>query len=98
MTAALSIGLNFLAKPPGSNYCDVYLLDYNNQSLFDNDNEFNYVIEGSRVNVKSATVKVKCCMGNQYYLGIQNQNKSHGIHVGIEAVGIKKEEYLDFTE
>ncbi|MDF1866339.1 MAG: hypothetical protein P1U70_16005 [Saprospiraceae bacterium] len=94
-TTAINIGLNFLTQPPGSNYCDVYLMDYNNLSLFKNDdNQFQYLLEGSRENVKSATVKVKCCTGIQHYLGIQNRSTYHGIHVGIEVVAVNKEEYL----
>ena len=93
-TTALNIGIDFLTQAPGANYCDVYLLDHNNQSLFNNDIKFQYITEGSRENVKSATVKIRCCTGSQYYLGIQNRDTYHGIHVGIEVVAVKKEVYL----
>ncbi len=96
-TEVINIGLNLLTKPPGANYCNVYLMDYTNVSAFRRDQDMNYIIEGSRENLKSSVVKINCCMdGREYYLGIENSDTYNGLHVGVEAVAILKEEYLDY--
>ena len=85
------------AQPPGADYCDIYLLDYANGNAFSSDQAFSYIIEGSRENLKSSTIKLDCCLNeNQYYLGIRNNDSLNGIHIGIEVVAIIKEGYLDF--
>lgn len=74
-TAAISIGIDLINQPPGSNYCDVYFFDYQNHSLFLNDNEnFRYLIAASRENVKSAKVKIAGSLDKEYYLGLQNRD------------------------
>ena len=99
-TTAINIGMNLLIAPPGADYCDVYLLDHYNMSLFKNDNDqMRYILEGSRENLKSSTIKVKCCMdGQQYYLGIQNRDTMNGVHVGVEVIAVKRVEFLEQEE
>lgn len=96
--AAINIGLNLFTKPPGSDYCDVYFLDYQNRSLFLNDQPFSHILVGSRKNVKSDIVKIKGGLEGQYYLGIENTDTFHGIHIGLEAVAVVQEVYLDYVE
>ena len=93
----INIGLDLLLAPPGANYCDVYLLDHYNMKRFRGDRDYvKYIPEGSRENLKSSTIKVSCCMdGQPYYLGIQNDDKINGVHVGIEIVAIKRVPYLE---
>ena len=97
-STALNLGINFITQPPGSDYCDVYLLRYENMELFKSDQNFSYILEGTRENVKSAKVKISCCKGVQYYIGIQNRDSFHGIHVGIEAIAITKKEFYDYSD
>lgn len=94
-TKVLNIGLNILTAPPGADYCDVYLFDNGNAQLFKADKEFRYIQEGSRENLKSSTIKLNCCINQPVYLGIRNRDLTHGIHVGVEVVGIMKTIYLE---
>lgn len=95
--AVVNIALDLLTSRPGSDYCDVYLLDYQNQGLFKNDQPHNYIMVGSRKNVKSAVVKVKGGLDGQLYLGIENNDTYHGVHVGLEVVAVVQETYLDYV-
>jgi hypothetical protein len=97
-TAAISIGLDLISQPPGADNCDVYLLDFDNAQLFNNDYEFRHFPVGTRTNIKSANVKLNCCQNETYFLGVKNTDFRHGIHIGVEAVGIKKEEYYEYVE
>ncbi len=94
-TKVLNIGLNLLTNPPGADYCDVYLFDNGNVQLFKADKEFRYIQEGSRENLKSSIIKLNCCINQPVYLGIRNKDLTHGIHVGVEVVGIMKTIYLE---
>ena len=96
--AILNIGLNLLTSPPGSDYCDVYLLDYPNRNLFVNDLPCQFNIAGSRKNIKSAVVKVKGGLNGQFYLGVENNDTFHGIHIGLEIVAVVQETYLDYVD
>ena len=94
-TKVLNIGLNLLTAPPGADYCDVYLFDIANAQLFKGDKAFRYIQEGSGENLKSSTIKLNCCINQPIYLGIRNKDLTHGIHVGVEVVGIKRTIYLE---
>jgi len=98
-TAALKIGLDFLSKPPGVDYCNIYLLDNIGISNYKASGKImGYVKEGTRENVKSATVDIVNSKSSEYYLYISNPETWHGLHIGIEAVGITKEMYLDYAD
>jgi hypothetical protein len=86
----VDVAINSLAMPPGSDYCDVYLLDYNNISNFEakNDNAWVYYLEGTRKNLMSGNIKVNCCNAGQYYLGIKNSDSSNGINVSVEVIAM----------
>ena len=97
MTMAINFGVEMFTTPPGADYANVYLLDFANYSLFKSEGKFRYIVDGSRQNLKSSTIKVNCCTDNQsYYLGVQNRSIFHGIHIGIKAVAITKEDYWDY--
>jgi hypothetical protein len=93
---AVKIGVEQLAQPPGSNHCDIYLLDYENIAGFEaKSDEWKYVLQGSRQNLMSGNVKVDCCIQGQYYLGIRNPDEYDGINVSIEVIAITaREEYM----
>ena len=90
VTKAVSIGIEQLTMPPGSDYCDIYLLTYDNISNFEakNDDLVKYILEGSRQNLMSGNVKVTCCNQGQFYLGVKNPSPVDGIHVSIEVIAI----------
>lgn len=86
-TGMLGFGVNALTKPPGADYCDIYLLDYQNSSLFTSKYQYSYFTIGTRQNIKSGIVKMN---GNSspYYIGIKNPNSLYGVHVAVEVVAI----------
>ncbi|MEO5645223.1 MAG: hypothetical protein ABIS12_18015 [Bacteroidia bacterium] len=98
-TGVAGFGISLLTKPPGADYCDVYLLDYQSQTLFLNKEEgWKYNIEGTRENVASGLVKVKGITSGQVYLGIRNPNTSYGEFVAIEVVAVTKEEKYEIQQ
>lgn len=97
-TMILNIGLGIITQPPGSDYCDVYLLSYENQALFSRDQAFSYTLEGTRENVTSAKVKVKNTKTGQCYLGFRNRDMMNGIGIVLEVVAITGEPYFGVEE
>ncbi|KOY85067.1 hypothetical protein AD998_01900 [bacterium 336/3] len=91
-TGATSIGINMLTAPPGSDYCDVYLLDYNNSQLFELKAAYSYFTSGTRLNIKSGIVKMPGGAGQTFYIGIKNPNDLYGIQAAIDVVAIVLEE------
>ena len=91
-TGLLSFGINQITQPPGADYCDIYLLDHENSSLFTLKQDFSYFTEGTRENYKAGVIEVECCINLPTYLGIRNPNNFHGIHVVIEVAAIVKKE------
>jgi hypothetical protein len=91
-TGALSFGVDMLTKPPGGNFCDVYILDFANSSLFEAKEAYQYQTSGTRENIKSGVVKMTGGAGQTYYIGIKNPDSYYGINVAIEVVAITLEE------
>jgi hypothetical protein len=95
-------GLNFvidqLGKPPGADYCDVYLLDHSNSSLFLNKNDFSNYPIGTRENIIAGNVEVGNRFAEQMYLGIKNPDPSHGINVLVSIASIVLEQEIDIRE
>jgi hypothetical protein len=87
-TKIVDIGVEHLTAPPGANYCDVYLLDYNNISAFESKVAYKYILQGTRENLMAGNVKMDCCNEGQYYLGVHNPDYDDGINVSIEVVAI----------
>lgn len=88
----LKSAVNSLATPPGANICDIYVLNEMNAKLFRDKEDFDYVISASRENYKSGNVLVKNNNNELIYLGINNPDGLHGIHIAIEIVAIVAEE------
>ncbi|MBT1705153.1 hypothetical protein [Chryseosolibacter indicus] len=88
---------NNLAQPPGSDFCDIYLLPSEYRSTFEakQDDQLRHYPDGGRQNFKSGNVRVTCCNTGQFYLGIKNPAATMGINVSIEVVAITvKEDYV----
>jgi hypothetical protein len=85
---ATSIAIDQLSQPPGNDYCDIYLLTFDNTSLFEAKTKYSYKMQGTRENFKSGNVKIDCCTSGNYYLGIKNPDSYYGINVIIEVVAI----------
>lgn len=89
-SGSLDFAVSAIGSPPGDDYCEIYLMDYQNYTTFINKSgSFNYTIEGTRENFKSGTVKVKnSCQRGTWYLGIRNPASRDGIAVAIEVVAV----------
>ncbi len=97
-TGTLGFGVDLLTQPPGSDYCDVYLLTYENVSLFEAKVQYSYLTAGTRENIKSGLIKMSGGANRTYYIGIKNPDASHGISVAIEVVAVvQKEEWATRT-
>ncbi len=94
----LSFGIEQMTKPPGSDYCDVYLLDFANSQLFEAKEAYRYLPQGSRENIESGVVEIDCCLNDTYYIGIKNPDTYNGINTLIEVVAIIQEEGLRMEE
>lgn len=97
-TTILNIGVDLITKPPGNDFCDVYLLDHANLNQFISKNPFSSITTGTKENVKSAVVKITNLKEGEYYLGIKNPSSMYGVNIGIEVAAITMEEYYDFEE
>ena len=90
----MGFGIQLLGNPPGSDYCDILLLDFENSRLFETKYDYAYYKEGSRENFESGIVKIDCCIRGKWYIGFKNNDNSHGVNVAVQAVAIVKEEKL----
>lgn len=88
----LSLGTNIISLPPGTSYCDVYLLDYDNLVRFLQKQNFS-PLNGSIENISSGKMKITTSEDGLYYLAFKNNNVFHGIGVAIEVVAITREYY-----
>jgi len=77
-----------ITQPPGADYCDIYLMEPKNYHGFINDGQFTNIVDGTRLNYMSGNVRVTCCPTGQYYLGLQNNEIAHGVHVFLDVVAI----------
>jgi hypothetical protein len=91
-TGALNFGIDKLTQPPGADFCDVYLMDFNNSQLFEAKENYRYFPEGSRENIKSGIIKMPGQNGGTYFIGMKNPDASYGVNVAIECVAIVVEE------
>lgn len=97
-SGSLGFAINQLANPPGANYCDVYLLDHSNLSVFLSKDNFNYYPVGTRENIIAANVEVNNSWSEQMYLAIKNPDSTHGINVLISIAAIVLEQEFDVKE
>ena len=91
-TGAISFGIDALTQPPGADFCDIYLLDFNNLRLFEAKEAYSYFPIGTRENIKSGIVKMQFGAGQAYYIGLKNPDSTNGVNVVIEVVAIVLEE------
>jgi len=95
-TGTLNFGTNRLTAPHGSDVCNVFVfLDKENRRFFKKFKNFEYLVDCSRTNIKSGTVKVPGFQeltglkgGLEMYMGIDNPKDLKGISIGIEIVAI----------
>lgn len=87
-SGATEIGIKLLTGVPGSDVCDVFLLDAYNKLSFESKNQYSYWEIGTRENIKEGIVKINKSIASQLYIGIKNPDSYHGIHVLIEVVAI----------
>lgn len=88
----LQNAVNDLTTPPGANICDIYVFKEEDAKLFKEKEEFNYDLSASRENYKSGTVLVKTTSSDLLFIGINNPDSLHGIHVAIEIVALVENE------
>jgi hypothetical protein len=89
--SSLQQSVSTLNAPPGAHIADVYVLDEQNAVLFRTKEHFEFDLRHSRENYKSGIVHVKDATSPKVYLGLNNPDNLHGIHVGIEVVAIVDE-------
>ena len=95
-TGSLNFGIDLLSTPPGSHVCNVFTFaDYENSRFFQENKDFEYLVDCSRQNIKSGTVKVPGVPGFmglkggfKMYMGLDNPKDLKGISVSIEVVAI----------
>lgn len=101
-TAAAVTGLavDQLSQPPGADYCDIFLIspEFGEKFQAKEDEQWKYLVDGSRLNFKAGNVKVMCCNSGTYYLGIRNPDSGIGVNVSVEviAVTVKEDYVIDF--
>ncbi|MEQ8359633.1 MAG: hypothetical protein RH860_09120 [Cytophagales bacterium] len=94
----INFAVESLSQPPGSDICDLYLLNNQNVQPFLDKLEFSSIGAGTRLNFKSGIIEVKCCTDQEYYLGILNPASLDGIEVLVEVVAIVQKKELMMQE
>ncbi len=85
----LSKGIDAVTQPPGSDYCDVIMLDHNNFQAFESGAGGSvFWPEGTRKNFQSGKVRIATTLFTPAYLGFQNTDTFHGLSVGIEVAAV----------
>lgn len=97
-SGGLGFAIDQLANPPGADYCDVYLLDYTNMSIFLNKNAFKHFPIGTRENIIAANVEIGSKFLQQMYLGIKNPDSMHGINILVSIAAIVLEQEIAIRE
>lgn len=97
-TGTLGFAIEQLGNPPGKDYCDVYLLNHANNSIFLNKDPYSYFPIGTRENIIAANVEVNGNWSEQMYLGIKNPDRAYGINVLISIAAIVLEQETDVKE
>lgn len=99
-TGLIEFGLKGLTQPPGTDYCDVRLLDFENSQLFlsKKDDQWRHYTDGSRSNISSGIIEINWILDETLYLGIKNSSETYGINVLIEVAAIVVEERWIMSE
>jgi hypothetical protein len=80
-----------LSAPSGTRTCDVFFLDRANASLFGSKGTFKSLPAGTKENLSAGVVQVKCCMDDNYYLGLRPTKGQGPVAVVVEVVAIVSE-------
>ena len=91
-TGLIQFGIELLNKPPGADFCDIYLIDDDSYSLFLNRGKFLQYPVGTRENIKSGIVEIESTFSKPIYLGLKNPSTGYGLHIVVEIVAIVAEE------
>lgn len=91
-TGLINFGIDALTQPPGSDYCDIYLLNSVESISFEAKTAYTYFPMGTRENYKSGLVRINASNLNSgtWRIGIKNPDSYYGIAVAIEVVAIVK--------
>ena len=93
--------MNQVKVPSGSSSIDVYLLNSENQTAFEekwynNGGSFYFISEGTVKNTKQAVVKVDDVKSGRWYLGLKNPSSLDGVNILVEITAIVQNEvYVD---
>jgi len=96
-TNVSAITLKMLGTPPGSDYCDVFLLKSNKEvkKFEDKDDvwggNFSYIREGSRERIVSGVVDITPTGSSTQYLAFRNKGL-YGVNVSLQVVAIVKQD------
>jgi uncharacterized membrane protein len=89
----LSLSIDIFTAPPGANYCNVYIMDQQNQLFFLNKQGSHYLPNSSRLNFKSGIVEVNEPNLKNPVIGIANPDLSIGVNVSVQVVAIVAKSY-----
>lgn len=91
LNAAPQLDAAKLSAPSGTRTCDVFFLDRANASLFGSKGTFKSLPAGTKENLSAGVVQVKCCMDDNYYLGLRPTKGQGPVAVVVEVVAIVSE-------
>ncbi|MBS1687826.1 MAG: hypothetical protein JSS96_03815 [Bacteroidetes bacterium] len=95
-TGTTANAISLLSKPPGSNYCDVFLLNspYDVENFEKKREPCHYYREGSVTSLESGLIEVTDVsrLYGVQYLGFRNQSMTNGININLQVVAIIRKE------
>lgn len=91
VNAAPQLDAAKLSAPPGTRTCDILFMDRTNASLFGSKSAFKSLPAGTKENLSSGVVQVKCCMDDNYYFGLRPPKGQGPVAVVVEVVAIVSE-------
>lgn len=95
-TGTSAIALSMIGKPPGTDYCDVFVLSSGNDvSIFEKElSSFKYNRQGSRKNLISGVVDIReqSSSSSWKYLGLRNPALKNAVNVNLQVVAIVRED------
>lgn len=99
-SGVLKFGIDQLTQPPGSDYCDIYLLDGQNATPFEQKIAYQYYREGTRENVKSGLTEITSSqfLSGDWYIGLKNPDSYYGITAAIQIVAVVSEVNLEMED
>jgi len=86
-----SSALTILGKPPGNDYCDVFLLNSPNEvKSFEEKSSFQYNRQGSREGLVSGVIDIddNSKLNDWQYIGLRNNDINNAVNVLLQVVAI----------